>query len=222
MPKSFSDEAVVLRAHNVGETDRFCILLTRKHGRMAVRITGARRLLSHRGRGLLPLHKVSITWEQHSFGNSVVASQCLDPHHGAWSDPHAFSCAEQGVELLLKLTEDGMPTDDVYALTVDFLAACSGPHSRVILHLFTLKLLKILGYLPESSSAPDMRPSRLMLAFLPTLDDVSFAHPPVFTAELEEELLLLVRSLVGSQLGLSLAAPLVSLSISSGVTPTCQ
>ncbi len=189
---------------------------------MAVRITGARRLLSHRGRGLLPLHKVSITWEQHSFGNSVTASQCLDPHHGAWSDPHAFSCAEQGVELLLKLTEDGMPTDDVYALTVDFLAACSGPHSRVILHLFTLKLLKILGYLPESSSAPDMRPSRLMLAFLPTLDHVSFAHPPVFTAELEEELLLLVRSLVGSQLGLSLAAPLVSLSISSGVTPTCQ
>lgn len=222
MPRSFTDDAIVLRSHNVGETDRFCILLTRRYGRMAVRVTGARRLLSHRGRGLLPLHRVSVTWEQHSFGNSVVASQCLDPHHGAWSDPHAFSCAEQGVELLLKLTEDGMPTDDLYALTVDFLAACSGQHSRVILHLFTLKLLKILGYLPESSAAPDMRPSKQMLVFLLTLDGISFSQPPVLTDELEDELLVLVRSLVGSQLGLSLSAPLVNLSISTGATPTCQ
>src|SRR6185369_14277547 len=130
-----------LRTHNVGETDRFCILLTRDHGRVAARATGVRRLLSRRGGGLLPLHRVSVTCETHSFGMVIAGSSCLDAHAAVWQDPQAFACAEQGTELLLRFIEDGEPVADVYRLTSAFIRSCSGPHAALLPPLFTLKLL---------------------------------------------------------------------------------
>ncbi len=220
MPRPLTDEAIVLKAHNVGETDRFVVLLTRTHGRMTARATGARKLLSHRGRGLLPLHRISVTWEQHSFGNTVTAAECLDAHAAAWSDPHAFSCAAQGIELLLKLTEDGYPLPEAYQITSDFLAACSGPHSPSVAALYALKLLKIFGYLPSGATAPARTSPRLM-KLIDASETLPFASAGRM-AQLEGELASFLSSLLGSQLGVSLKSLPVSLAMSSGVTPICH
>lgn len=217
MPKQLTDTAIVLRAHNVGETDRFCVLLTRSHGRITVRAPGARRALARRTRGLLPFHLVSVTWAEHSFGNTVTAAECLDAHRGSWDDPHAFSCAAQGVELLLKLTEDGLSMPDVHDLTNDFLRACDGPHPPTVLFFYALKLLKLLGYLPARADAPAG-----IGDVLSALDESSLETLPPVSAATLAELSFFLQGLVGSQLGISLKSPSVRSRISSGVTPTCQ
>lgn len=221
MPRTYTDEAIVLRVHNVGETDRFCLLLTRDHGRITARASGVRRTMSRRGQGLLPLHRVTVVWDERSAGNFITAVSCLDSHDSAWKDPHAFSCAGQGIELLLKLTEDGTPLPELYQLTAAFLRACEGAHSAAVVSLYTLKLLKILGYLPTSTTAPRTLSSEMM-SLLDTSEEATFETSYFFSTHLSSELSGFLSSFVGSQLGVSLKAPPVSLAISSGVTPTCQ
>lgn len=221
MARSVTDEAIVLRVYNVGETDRFCILLTKNHGRMTARASGVRRILSRRGQGLLPLHRVHIVWDERSIGNVVSSVQCLDAHHSAWCDPQTFSCVSEGIELVLQLTDDGMPMPDVYALTADFLRTCSGNQSATVASLFTLKLLKTLGYLPASATTP-RNTSTALRTLLDTSDNVTMASSHNFSNHLADELSVFLSSLLGSQLGVSLKAVPVRRAISSGVTPICQ
>ena len=58
MAHSESVEAVVLKTYDVGEADRFCIVLTKERGRIAARARGVRKLTSKMGGSLLPLHHV--------------------------------------------------------------------------------------------------------------------------------------------------------------------
>ena len=248
MPKSWTDEAIVLRTYNVGETDRFCILLTKSRGRLPVRAAGVRRLTSRRAGGLLPLHRVSVTCEAHSFGTLITAASCIDAHSGSWCDPQAFSAAERGVELLLKLTDDGSELDEIFLLTCDFLSACHGPAAAHVADLFTLKLLMLLGTFPSvgHSSLTDrplletdtivfslrtggfaalhedptgLRLSLPLARLLADVSDMSLLCPPACPTEVRTELSRFVQRLLGSQLGVSLAVPGVSLAMSSGVTP---
>lgn len=153
MPHVFSDEAIVLRTYNVGETDRFCILLTKEHGKIVARAQGVRRLTTRRGSGLLPLHRTAITVEKHSFGSTISHAQCLSSFRETWNDASAFGAAHRGIELLLKLTEEGVPLVDVYELSVDFLSAChassQGVFPTALVPLFSLKLLDLFGLLPS-------------------------------------------------------------------------
>lgn len=221
MPRSFTDEAIVLRSHNVGEADRFCVLLTRGSGRVMVRATGARKVQSRRGRGLLPMHRINVTWQQHSFGNAVTATECLEAHSDTWRDAARFSCAAQGIELLLTLTEDGLDMPDVYDLTAEFLRACGSTVPTVALRLYTLKLLKLLGYLPSAHSTPvPLSPAFIQL--LDSLDSVCLTDNTVPGSELSVEIGRFLQGLLGSQLGVSLKSPEVRLRISSAVTPICQ
>lgn len=149
MPRPLSDEAIVLRSYNVGETDRFCLFLTKSHGRIAVRVQGARKLLSRRGRGLLPLHRVLIQWEESSAGARITGSDCLNAHAAAWTDPATLAVAQEGINMLIKLTESGTPIQDVYALAIEFLEACRSGHPTHLLHIFVLRLFDLLGFLPS-------------------------------------------------------------------------
>lgn len=233
----------------MGETDRFCLLLTEHHGRIAARANGVRRLLSRRGSGLLPLHHISVVCENHSFGLSIASALVLEPHDPVWKNPYAFSCAQQGIELLLKLTEEGLPVPQIFHLTCEFVAACSSSAPASLPPVFTLKLLSMLGLCPSlTHSSVDHRPFRSgesvvfsrqrgglvrlsddpsglrlslsILDFFRTVESLPLPELSRSTSGCLPELLAFTHSLTGSQLGLSLRTPEVSLAISSGVTPS--
>ncbi len=249
MPKSWTDQAIVLRTYNVGETDRFCLLLTEQHGRIAARANGVRRLLSRRGSGLLPLHHVNVVCETHSFGFSIASAHAVHTHAPVWQHPHAFSCAQQGIELLLHLTEEGLPIPQVFHLTCEFIAACSLSSSAALPPVFTLKLLTMLGLCPSlmhsctdhrllksfesvvfsrqhgglvciADDPAGLRLSPAVVDFFKTVDTLPLAELSMAATPLLPELTTFVHCLTGSQLGLSLRAADVSLAMSSGVTPT--
>lgn len=246
MTKSWTDEAIVLRTYNVGETDRFCLLLTKSRGRLSARAHGVRRLTSRRSSGLLPLHRVSVTCEEHSSGMTVAAVTCLDSHEMTWADPHTFSCAERGIEILLALTVDGAAMESLYDVTKDFLAACRGPHASSLTDLFTLSLLRCLGLMPSiehscvsghaiaenaeivfstraggfALRSEDRNGRALSPALVSVLRELA-ARPlgHTLSPSVQRELAALTQGLLGSVLPVALASPAVSLSISSLVTP---
>ena len=121
----------------------------------------------------------------------------------------------------MTLTEDGFDMPDVYDLTAEFLRACGTGVPTVTLRLYTLKLLKLLGYLPSAESAP-MKISSAFAALLASLDDLSLVTAAIPSDTLSIEIGRFLQGLLGNQLGISLKSPEVRLSISAGVTPNCQ
>ncbi len=236
----------MLRTYNVGETDRFCILLTQHHGRIAARAAGVRRLLSRRGGGLLPLHHVRVVCETHSFGCVLASVSCIDAHAQSWQDPMTLSRVQQGIELLLRLTEDGSPMPEVFALTRTFIAACALPQSEGMPLFFALKLLLLLGSCPSlthssassvplqgaivfssrfgglASAAEDPHGrvlSPALVHLLSLLDCTALPDLPSCDTALLRECAFIAQGLLGSQLGSSLKAEGVSLAMSSAVAP---
>lgn len=145
MSLSHSYEAIVLRTYDVGEADRFCILLTRERGRIPARASGARRIRSRFGTALLPMHRVRVEVREGSGGYVVTAAQGDGAEWIMENDLRAFVQAQEGIELLLALTEDAVPLPKIFDLCAAFLVRCQ---EEDILLSFTLRLLHLLGFLP--------------------------------------------------------------------------
>ena len=146
MGKSITCEAIVLQTHDVGEADRFCILLTYERGRLAARARGVRKLKSRMGGSILPLRCITIDLYESNTGFLITAVHESSEDHP--KDIQPFLYAEQGIELLLKLVEDDEAIPDIFDATKEFLEQCRiSPLSPVL--PFTIRLLALLGLFPS-------------------------------------------------------------------------
>lgn len=138
---------IVLRTYDVGEADRFCILLTRERGRIAARARGVRRLKSRMGGSLLPFRRVQADIHEGRSGfliTGVHDAISLLPQNSAYG----IESAHRGIELLQHLLEDEEPLPDVFDMTEKFLESCSGQQAPLL--PFTVRLLSALGMFPLS------------------------------------------------------------------------
>lgn len=149
MSRRSTCHALILRTTDIGEADRFCILLTRERGRLAARAPGVRKTGSRLSGHLLALGLSAVELQEGSSGHRIVGARPLGVDAPAHSDVTAFIRAQQGVEFLLKLLQDDEPVPEIFDLTARFLPLCSaGTHSPVV--PFGLRLLSLLGLLPLS------------------------------------------------------------------------
>lgn len=146
-------DGIVLRTHNVGEADRLCIVLTKERGRMPMRARAVRKLGSRMGALLLPGRRLTLDVREDG-GHATIAAARLNGEIADLSDPMGLAAAQQGIELLLVLTEDGEPLPAVFDALFQFLHAC-GAGAQSALLPFQLRLFHLLGLLP--SHADDRR-----------------------------------------------------------------
>lgn len=140
-------DGIVLRTHNVGEADRLCIVLTKERGRIAARARAVRKLGSRMGSLLLPGRRVTL--DVRVDGKSVtIEAACLNGGIADLSDASSFAAAQQGIELLLLLTEDDEPLPEVFDLLFQFLHATAVDPARAMAP-FQLRLFHLLGLLPS-------------------------------------------------------------------------
>jgi len=137
-------EAIVLMSYDVGEADRFLILLTRERGRIAARAPGVRRLKS-RLSGLLPLARLSLDLREHgdSFLITAVHARTVQPHAKSLGD---FLTGMQASEILLSLLHDEEPAPAIFDATATFLAMRNRQQEHLL--SFTFRMLSLLGVLP--------------------------------------------------------------------------
>ncbi|MDP7069224.1 MAG: recombination protein O N-terminal domain-containing protein [Candidatus Peribacteraceae bacterium] len=139
-------EAIILKAHDVGEADRFCILFTKELGKIAARARSVRKPGSRIGGTLLAPQHVSIELRESSAGYMVIDAKRLDETFD--TNVTAFLHMQQGIELLLNILQDEEPLPDLFATTKTFLQK---PTDAVL--PFTLVLLNKMGLLPEIDNA---------------------------------------------------------------------
>ncbi|MDD5469495.1 MAG: DNA repair protein RecO [Candidatus Peribacteraceae bacterium] len=146
MAHSRTYEAIVLRTYDIGEADRFCILLTRERGKLAARARGVRKLTSRMGGNILPLCRIKVNLHENGTGFLITGAHAV--RSCAACSVEEFLQAQQGIELLMQLLEDDDPLPELFDLTEEFLEACSRESSPAILP-FSIRLLFLLGLLPR-------------------------------------------------------------------------
>jgi hypothetical protein len=144
---SQSFEAIVLKTYNVGEADRYCVLLTRERGRMAARANGVRKPTSRMGGSLIPFQHIKVELRESGAGWMVTGAQPTG-ETAAHATLESFSSRAQGSELLLRLLQDDEAVEALFDATLAFFQACDErvPHALLA---FSLRYLHLLGLLPE-------------------------------------------------------------------------
>lgn len=144
-------QAVILKSVDVGDADRFCILLTREQGRIAARAKGVRKLGSRMGGSLLPFHRVSLEITESSAGHLVTGTELLNGFDA--SSIQSFAAAHEAAELVMALLQDGDPFPEAFDAFVSFLDVAEIQPDTAFL-LLSFQLLSILGFLPDPETMP--------------------------------------------------------------------
>lgn len=155
MNQSFLCEALVLHTYDVGEADRFCLLLTRERGLIAARAQGARKTKSRLGGALLAPNRLTIQLHQGQAGFLITSALRLGPCSNSRTYEEILDI-QQGLEALLVLLQEEEPLPEVFAVSSNFAALKRRPKQYFAPH-FILKLLYLLGILPHESNHPFYR-----------------------------------------------------------------
>lgn len=173
MPHSRTFDCIVLASYDIGEADRFVILLTREEGRLAARVPGARRVKS-RLASLLPLTHCSVELKE-SRNSYLVSGLSVQPHTADHACLQNFLVRTQMSELLLTLLSDGEPVPEIFeALSLLLQKEQCSP---LDLLTFTFRVLALLGVLPEITN-------RLFAALTP--EERSFVHASMHGAPVDK------------------------------------
>lgn len=143
-------EAVVLRRHDLGETDRIVTLYTSHAGKVRAVAKGIRRPTSRLG-GHLELFTHSQVMLARGRNLDVITQvETIDSFVGLREDLWRAGLAYYAAELVDRLTEDRSENEGLFTLLVTGLRRiATSPRPDDALHHFELQALGSLGYRPE-------------------------------------------------------------------------
>ncbi len=142
--------SIVLHTHDIGEADRFCILLTLERGRIAARAHGVRKIKSKMGGSILPMRELMITARDGSSGLHISDCKLLQDYNGTM--PLAsYIYATQCADVLLSMLEDDHPVPEIFHITQQYVQGCHTENINSALP-FTIQLLCHLGLLPVQTN----------------------------------------------------------------------
>ncbi|WP_432574237.1 DNA repair protein RecO [Kineococcus sp. SYSU DK005] len=149
-PRSYRDEAVVLRTAKLGEADRVITLLTRHHGRVRAVAKGVRRTSSRFGARLEPFTCVDVQLHRGRNLDTVTQADVLAPlgatiaaDYGLYTAGHAL------LETAERFTEvERESNTQQYLLLVGALRTLARREhaATLVLDAFLLRSLAVAGY----------------------------------------------------------------------------
>jgi DNA repair protein RecO (recombination protein O) len=149
----FRDDAVVLRAQKLGESDRIITLFTRRHGRLRAVAKGVRRTTSKFGARLEPFGHVDVQIaEGRSTLHTVAQAEGIDLYGKRFIDDYprytAASAIAETAERLTPIEQE--PALRLYLLTLGALRALSlAEHAgTLVLDSYLLRAMGFAGWAP--------------------------------------------------------------------------
>jgi DNA repair protein RecO (recombination protein O) len=153
VPGSFTDEGIVLRRVDYGETDRVLTVLTREHGKVGVIARGVRRAGS-RLAARTDLFERSRMQLATGRGELLVLAQAQRAESGIANrieDPRRSACAGVIAELTDRVLESHHADPQIFELVGVALGAVSDPlrDPRAAVVRFARRMIDRLGYAPQ-------------------------------------------------------------------------
>ena len=148
---TYTDEGIVLRRLDYGETDRILTVLTREHGKIGVIARGARRPQS-RLASRTDLFVRSRMQLARGRGELEVLTQ-VEQVNGVppLGDARRSACAAVCAELVDRVLEPAHPDAEIFALLAAAMSTCADPDRdpRAAVVWFARRMIDRLGYAPQ-------------------------------------------------------------------------
>lgn len=119
----FSDRAIVLRSHKIGEADKVLRLLTREHGKRSAVAKGVRKTASRFGARLEPLTCASVLIHRGRSLDIVRQAEIEVSFHEVREDLAGFVAGSAMLELIDCLTQEHEPHPELFDLLLAGLIA---------------------------------------------------------------------------------------------------
>lgn len=150
-PRSFRNEAVVLRHANWGEADRILTLYTREQGKLRAIAKGARKIRSRKAGHLEPFTHITLQLARSRDIPIVTQVETIDPYLPLREDLTRTGYASYVLELLDRFTyEQEGGNLSLFRLLTDTLARlCSTAEVWVVVRYYEMRLLDFLGFRPQ-------------------------------------------------------------------------
>lgn len=151
--RTYRDEAVVLRTHDLGEVDRIVTLLSREHGRVRGVAKGVRRSKSRFGARLEPFSHVDVQLYEGRSLDTVTQAESLHPYGAALcTDYPRWTAGTAMLEAAERLTaEEKEPASQQFLLLLGGLRALTdGRRSPgLVLDAYLLRSIAVAGWSPS-------------------------------------------------------------------------
>ncbi len=148
---TFKEEAVVLRAHDLGEADRILSLMTAGSGLRRAVAKGVKRTRSKFGGRLEPFTLLHVVLHEGRNLDTVVQAEIIESHASLRADFDKFLFGEAMLEMIEKSLHEDQSVPrlfDALCVTLDVLeGAVADP--ALLLAAFELKVCALIGYHPH-------------------------------------------------------------------------
>lgn len=144
---TYTTEAVILRARDFGEADRLLILYTLAQGKVTAKVRGARKPKSRLAGATLPLtHSEVMLWRGRSSIQRLTQAVCQEGFGPLREDIRRLAHANLVVELTDLLTEEGVPSPDVFVGLLGSLSLIAfGERPQMAAFSFAWRMLAAAG-----------------------------------------------------------------------------
>jgi|SRR6185369_187150 len=145
--RNFRTEGIIIRRRDFKDADRILTVLTRDHGKIAVRASGIRRIPSRRSPHVELLNHCTLSLYQGSKFPILTEAQTLDSFSSIKDDLHKIGLAYHLCELVDGLCPEGQENRGVFGLVKTTLTRLSlEENEAALVHNFQTELLSLLGY----------------------------------------------------------------------------
>jgi DNA repair protein RecO (recombination protein O) len=151
---TYRDDAIVLRTHLLGESDKIVTLLGRKRGKIRAVAKGIRKTTSRFGARLEPFNQVDAMFYEGKSLDIIQQAESLGSHSQAiGKDYGKYTCAMVMVETADKLTDHDYQPSHYSLLLGGLRALAAGDHdSSLIVDSYLLRALGLAGWSPSLDS----------------------------------------------------------------------
>ena len=151
---TYRDDAIVLRTHLLGESDKIVTLLGRSRGKIRAVAKGIRKTTSRFGARLEPFNQVDAMFYEGKSLDIIQQAESLGAHSQAiGKDYGKYTCAMVMVETADKLTDHDYQPSHYSLLLGGLRALAAGDHdSSLIVDSYLLRALALAGWSPSLES----------------------------------------------------------------------
>ncbi|MBU0709047.1 DNA repair protein RecO [Patescibacteria group bacterium] len=147
---SFTDQAIILKRYNLGESDRILTLLTKYHGKFDAVAKGIRKIISRKGGNLDLLNLVEVKVVEGKSLAIITEASAISSFEHLKSDLQKIGHAYYVCELINNLIPDEKRASEVFALTLTSLNFLNQQRIDTpveeYMKDFEIKLLKLAGF----------------------------------------------------------------------------
>ncbi|MCL5774295.1 MAG: DNA repair protein RecO [Firmicutes bacterium] len=146
----YKTEAIILRKRPLGEADQIITFISPEHGKFDAVAKGIRKVKSTFSGKLELFCRVRLLAAEGKNLDTISQAELLNPRKGINKDIAHFAYASLVLELVDLFTEEGEKNRTLFNLLDLTLESLERKKNlKLVLIIFQIKLLRILGYMPE-------------------------------------------------------------------------